>query len=283
MSRVCLIAVLASVMSAALVRSEPLQTSTPAEKDATANGVRLHYVDWGGVGPTLLFLTPLGGDVVEQFGAIAPQFTDRFRVLGLTRRGHGKSDKPPAGYDTPNLVRDIVGFLDVLRVDRVHLAGHSIAGAEMTLLAGTRPERVSSVVYLDAAVDYRWQSQLAAEAGFGPPPDPVRAAILRGAAASPPAYERLRAPALNIVVVFDGPIQPHPNDAGDAAYLRFLKLVHERDVVNEQIRQFERSVKRGRVVRLRNTSHGGFLHEPEQQRIFVPAMRAFLQEAASSG
>jgi pimeloyl-ACP methyl ester carboxylesterase len=83
----------------------------------------------------------------------------------------------------------------------------------MTLLAATYPARVLSLVYLDAAVDYRRQSELAAEAGFGPPPDPVRAAILRGAAASHPAYANVRAPALNIVVVFDGSIQPHPNDA----------------------------------------------------------------------
>jgi len=250
--------------------------STPTDQYVTVNNVRLHYLDWGGTGETLLFLTPLGGDLDEQFGAIAPQFTDRFRVVGLTRRGHGKSETPQAGYDTPTLVRDIIGFLDALRSRRAHLAGHSIAGAEMTLLAGTYPDRVLSLVYLDATADYKWQSELAAEVGFGPPPDSVRAAILRGAAARHPEFDKVRAPALNIVVVFDGPIQPHPTDAGDQAYLRFLKLVHERDVVNEQIRRFERNIEHGRILRLRNTSHGEFLHDPAQQKIFVPAMRNFL-------
>lgn len=274
--RRCVPTALVVLLLATVIRSQPSQASPPIDKYATVNNVKLHYVDWGGSGETLLFLTPLGGDLVEQFGAIAPQFTDRFRVVGLTRRGHGNSDKPASGYDTPTLVRDIVAFLDLLKISRVHIAGHSFAGAEMTLLAATYPRRVSSLVYLDATADYKWQAQLAAEAGFGPPPDPVQAAILRGAAGSSPDFAKVQAPALNIVVVFDGPIQPHPSDAGDAAYLRFLKLVHERDVVNEQIRQFERNMKRGRVLKLRNTSHGGFLHEPEQLRIFVPAMRAFL-------
>jgi hypothetical protein len=82
-------------------------------------------------------------------------------------------------------------------------------------------------------------------------------------------------------LTFDGAMaysSNDPNDAGEPAYLRFLKLVQTRDVVNEQIRQFERTVQRGRVLKLQNTSHGGFLHDPEQLRIFVPAMRAFLQK-----
>jgi hypothetical protein len=70
------------------------------EDFALVSGVRLHYIDWGGRGDCPLFLTPLGGDVLEQFGSLAPQFSDRFRVLGLTRRGQGRSDKPQGDYDT---------------------------------------------------------------------------------------------------------------------------------------------------------------------------------------
>lgn len=66
-----------------------------ADRFVVVNGVRLHYVDWGGKGNGSLFLTPLGGDLMEQFASLAPQFTDRFRVLGLTRRGQGQSDYRP--------------------------------------------------------------------------------------------------------------------------------------------------------------------------------------------
>ena len=247
---------------------------TPEDRFAVVNGVRLHYVDWGGGGECLLFLTPLGGDLHEQFDELAPEFTDRFRVLGLTRRGQGPSEKPESGYDIDTLVGDIVGFLDAMGVQRAHLAGHSVAGAEMTRLAVVHPSRVSTLVYLDAAVDYKLQAELAAEAGFGPPPDPALAAILRGAAVRHPEYSGVKARALNVKVVFDGPIPVRPED--DEAYKRFVKLAGERDVVGTQIKQFESGVARGETLLLRNTTHGGFLHEPAQRKIFVPVMREFL-------
>lgn len=117
-----------------------------------ANGVRLHYLDWGGEGETLLFLAGLGG-TAHGFDDIAPKFTDRFHVLALTRRGFGQSDQPDTGYDNPTLVEDIRGFLDALHIKRVHLVGHSIAGAEMTSFAGRYPERVGKLVYIEAAYD----------------------------------------------------------------------------------------------------------------------------------
>ncbi len=238
------------------------------------NGIRLHYIDWGGSGEYLLFLTPLGGELLEQFGSLAPQFADHFRVLGLTRRGQGPSERPDGGYDIDTLVADIVGFLEAMGVRNAHIAGHSVAGAEMTRLAVTHPSRVSKLVYLDAAVDYKLQAELAAEAAFGPPPDPALAAILRGAALRHPEYESVKAPALNIVVVFDGPIPVRPED--DEAYKKFVKLAEQRDIVGTQIKQFERGLARGETLILRNTTHGGFLHDPGQQKVFVPVMKEFL-------
>lgn len=248
----------------------------PTQAFATINDVRLHYTDWGGTGPWLVFLTPGGGSLDEQFGNLAPQFVDRFRVVGLTRRGQPPSAIPAGPYDTDTLVRDVEGFLDLLGAQRAHFAGHSIAGAEMTRLAATHPARVSSLVYLDAAVDYKASAALAREAGLAPHPDHAIAAIQSGAGARSPEYGRVRAPALNIAVVFDGPIPSRPDDPED--YKRFLRLSEERGVVEANIRQFERGMRQGLVLRLTNTTHGGFVSDPAQQRVFVPVMRQFLME-----
>jgi pimeloyl-ACP methyl ester carboxylesterase len=264
--------VLASLVLASC--SSQVDNASRREGFALVTGVRLHYVDWGGQGECLLFLTPLGGDLLEQFGSLAPLFTDRFRVLGLTRRGQGQSDKPKGDYDTDTLVRDIVAFLDEMGVGRAHVAGQSIAGAEMTRLAAEYPSRVSKLVYLDAAIDYKASAELAKEAGFGPPDDPALAAILLGAGVRHPEYERVHAPALQIAVVFDGPIPVRPED--DDGYKRFVKLAEERDHVGARIRQFERGVARGETLILRNTTHGGFVAERRQQDVFVPVMREFL-------
>jgi pimeloyl-ACP methyl ester carboxylesterase len=254
--------------------STHVKESSHSEHFVVVNGVRLHYIDWGGQGACLLFLTPLGGDLLEQFGSLAPQFTDRFRVLGLTRRGQGQSDKPSSNYDTDTLVRDIVAFLDAMGMSRAHVAGQSVAGAEMTRLATEYPSRVSKLVYLDAAIDYQASAELSKEAGMGPPDDPALAAILQGAGVRSPEYERVQAPALNIAVVFDGPIPVRPED--DEAYKRFVKLAEERDVVGARIRQFEEGAPRGESLILRNTTHGGFVAERKQQEVFVPVMREFL-------
>jgi hypothetical protein len=86
----------------------------------------------------------------------------------------------------------------------------------------------------------------------------------------------VRAPALNIAVVFDGPIPSRPDDPDN--YKRFLRVSEARGVVEANIRQFEREVRRGRVLRLKDTTHGGFVSDAAQQGVFVPIMRQFLLE-----
>ncbi len=58
-----------------------------------------------------------------------------------------------AGYDQATLVEDLRGFLDSQKIERVHLVGASTAGEELTQFATRYPDRVSSLVYLDAAYD----------------------------------------------------------------------------------------------------------------------------------
>lgn len=118
------------------------------------NGIQLHYLDWGGNGETLLFLTGMGCSA-HLFGKFAPRFTDKFRVLALTRRGQGESDYPESGYDVDTLIDDILKFMDTLNVDKAILAGHSMAGMELSHFAVTCPERVTKLIYLDAAYDRR--------------------------------------------------------------------------------------------------------------------------------
>lgn len=53
------------------------------------NGIHLHYLDWGGSGPALLFLAGVNCNA-HQFDGFAPRFTEQFHTLALTRRGCGK-------------------------------------------------------------------------------------------------------------------------------------------------------------------------------------------------
>lgn len=116
------------------------------------NGINLHYLDWGGNGDTLLFLAGLGCNA-HIFDHLAPRFTDAFHVIALTRRGHGESDQPETGYDVDTLTDDIRCFLDAIEIDKVILAGHSMANIELSHFNALHPERVLRLIFLDAAYD----------------------------------------------------------------------------------------------------------------------------------
>jgi len=120
---------------------------------AVAPDVKLEVLDWGGSGPPLVFLSGLQ-DVAHGYDDFAPQFTDHFHVVAITRRGYGASSQPATGYDIETRVADLQAVLDSLKLDRVALVGHSIAGDELTAFAGRYPDRVSRLVYLDAAYDH---------------------------------------------------------------------------------------------------------------------------------
>ena len=116
------------------------------------NGINLHYLDWGGDGDVLLFLAGLGCNA-HIFDHLAPRFTDMFQVLALTRRGHGESDHPQTGYDVDTLTEDIRCFLGALGIEKVILAGHSMANIELSHFNALHPERVLKLIFLDAAYD----------------------------------------------------------------------------------------------------------------------------------
>jgi pimeloyl-ACP methyl ester carboxylesterase len=270
----CILATTRVVGLTAQANSQSAAVATPRSGFVTVRGVRLHYVDWGGSGEPLIFLTANGGRPERQFDALAPNFVDRFRVLGLTRRGQGESEKPASGYDTDSLARDIAGFMDAMQIRRANLTGHSIAGAEMTHFAVTFPDRVRTLVYLDAANDYAQLNEISAEAKLEPSSDRGVAAVLEEASKSHPAYSKVEAPALDVVVVYDKPWAVRPEDT--EAYKRYTQLVFDRDYVGDQIRQFRTQMKRGEIVMLRDTDHVAFLHDPVQLKVVVAEMRRFL-------
>jgi pimeloyl-ACP methyl ester carboxylesterase len=251
----------------------------PAAQFTSVNGVKLHYLDWGGKGEALLFLTALGG-TAKDFQPLAVRFTDHFHVLGLTRRGQGQSAKPHGGYDTSQLVEDIRTFLDHEKIKRVTLVGYSMAGNELTEFAVLYPRRVMKLVYLDAAYDLPENAELGRKAQLNLPPlpgaDAATLALIARSNEYHPDYKRIAAPALGFFVTYDeAPMSPIWDDATRAKLLAFWNN-YGRAYRREQIDRFQRDMKKGRVVELHNTTHGGFVFEKEQQEILIREMRTFL-------
>jgi non-heme chloroperoxidase len=123
---------------------------------AVEDGIKLEVVDWGGSGPALVLLAGLG-DTAHVFDKFALKLIPAYHVYGITRRGFGASSTPPtenANYSADRLGDDVVAVIDALKLDRPLLAGHSIAGEELSSVATHHAEKILALIYIDAGYQY---------------------------------------------------------------------------------------------------------------------------------
>lgn len=132
-------------------------TNAPAARFVTvAKDVQIEVLDWGGTGLPLVLLPGLGSSA-HVFNTFAPKLAQRYRVLGLSRRGYGASTIASTGYRTDSLANDVLAVLDSLKLTKPVVAGWSFGGAEMSSIAVRASDRVSGLVYLDAGYVYAFQ------------------------------------------------------------------------------------------------------------------------------
>lgn len=135
-------------LSTILLRTAFAETMPPRANYVEISGVRLQYVDWGGRGEPLV-LVPGRCQTPHVFADLAPLLTERFRVVGLTPRGCGRSGPAPNGYGLDQQIDELVGFMDAMGIRQATLAGHSSGGGKVVRLARRYPSRVSRIITLD--------------------------------------------------------------------------------------------------------------------------------------
>jgi 3-oxoadipate enol-lactonase len=111
---------------------------------------RLGYSDSGGEGEALLLLHGLGSrgaDWQMQIDALAPEF----RVLTLDFAGHGASEPLAGPITLADLAADVRAFLDHLYIPQAHIAGLSLGGMVAFQLAVDTPDRLRSLIVINAA------------------------------------------------------------------------------------------------------------------------------------
>ena len=137
-------------------------TSTNAFRDPSPHhremitvdqGIQLEVLDWGGTGRPIVFLSGLG-NTAHIWDNFAPKFTNKHHVYAITRRGFGRSTHTKTGYTSERLVDDILAVLDQLKIAKPVLVGHSVGGEELSAIGTRYPNRVSALIYLDAAYTY---------------------------------------------------------------------------------------------------------------------------------
>jgi non-heme chloroperoxidase len=283
---------------------------------SVAPEVHLEVLDWGGRGPALVFLAGFG-NTGHVFDGFAPQFADHYHVFAITRRGFGVSSRPLAGYDSGTLTHDILAVLDSLSIRRASFVGHSFAGSELDFLGAYHPERVTTLVYLDASYDFahlygdpRWQRAfpiprppapptrnipllrrwLADVMGPDVPDDEVRNLTSNGAVAGldkalqrgayPTALAHIKAPVLAFWAAPRSVRDWYPYRASlDSLERSRLDQSFEDQMAvrREHIQMFGEQIRGARLVRVAGARHYLFLTHPRQ---IADAMRAFLTSVA---
>jgi pyruvate dehydrogenase E2 component (dihydrolipoamide acetyltransferase) len=121
-------------------------------RETEAGGKRLRYLDIGsGDGPPIVFVHGFGGDL-NAWMFNQPALAERHRTIALDLSGHGGSTKTmDFALDAAGFAGDIDHVLAALRVDRVHLVGHSMGGAVAVSFARSHPDRVASLTLIAPA------------------------------------------------------------------------------------------------------------------------------------
>jgi non-heme chloroperoxidase len=96
----------------------------------TAEQFSLFYTDYPGDEPVVFaHAWGLNGDMWSY--QLPELMTAGFRCVTYDRRGHGRSDRPPSGYDIDTLADDLAAVIDRLDLSNITLIGHSMGTAEV--------------------------------------------------------------------------------------------------------------------------------------------------------
>jgi len=127
---------------------------TPQDRFVTANGLQLHYLDWGNVGaPSLLLLHGFTGHA-HTWDVLAQTICDRYHVLALDQRGHGDSEWAKDGaYGVDDHAADIQAFHAQLGLGPVLLIGLSMGGRNAMAFTAKHQEIVTRLVIVDIGPD----------------------------------------------------------------------------------------------------------------------------------
>ena len=110
---------------------------------------------------TLLLLPGLLGSLASQWrNFIRPLSTD-FRLVTMDLRGHGRSQNNAITLNPEQMMQDISGLLDFLKIETVHIAGYSLGGYLGLMLALSQPRRVATL--LMHATKFYWTEEASAK------------------------------------------------------------------------------------------------------------------------
>jgi len=109
-----------------------------------ASGIRTRVLE-AGEGEPLILLHGTGGHI-EAYARNIKGLSGHFRVICIDMVGHGYTDKPDKPYTIDVYSDHLLGVIEALGLESVHLSGESLGGWVAAWFAAHHPERVKKLV-----------------------------------------------------------------------------------------------------------------------------------------
>jgi len=114
------------------------------------DGVRVRYLDQG-QGPAVVLLHGYGASL-DTWRTIAPQLSQRFRILAVDLKGFGFTSRPPGDYSPAAQARLVWNVLERRGVRDVAVVAHSWGASVALAMALQEPNRVRRLALYSAFV-----------------------------------------------------------------------------------------------------------------------------------
>ncbi len=123
------------------------------KRHTLAHAPKLSYVELNESGAqTVLFLHGLGSSLKFWTKQLEATAAKGYRVIAIDQLGFGKSEKPAGfSYTTEAFGENVVEVLELLKLEKVILVGHSLGGQTALSTTIRFPERVSALVLVSPA------------------------------------------------------------------------------------------------------------------------------------
>lgn len=115
--------------------------------------IDLHFTDSGGSGEAVLLAHAIGCDH-RMWEPLAARLAQRFRLIAIDARGHGKSPVPSRPYSLELLADDACAVLDKLGIAKAHWVGLSMGGMVGQAFALRHPARLLKLVIANSTSSY---------------------------------------------------------------------------------------------------------------------------------
>ncbi|MGD1152606.1 MAG: alpha/beta hydrolase [Syntrophales bacterium] len=119
------------------------------KKEIQVDDHRIVYLE-GGKGETVILLHGFGGNK-DNWTAFA-KYLNGYHLVIPDVPGFGESSQVPTdSYDIESQVGRIDRFVEVLKLDKFHMAGNSLGGAFTAIYGAKHPEKILTLALLDTA------------------------------------------------------------------------------------------------------------------------------------